>query len=208
MKLTVKGISEGQPIPEKFAFGVPDAKEHMRFGNNLNPHVVWEDAPAHTRSFVLLIKDPDVPSVADDVNQEGKTVSKNVPRTDFYHWVLVDIPSGVHQIEEGEEANEVVARGKPNGPWEKGVRGINTYTDFFKGDPDLEGVYGGYDGPCPPWNDEIIHHYHFTVYALDVESLGLEGEFRGPEVEKAMAGHIIDQASVMGTYTLNPDLRK
>ncbi|MEC9483708.1 MAG: phospholipid-binding protein, partial [Halomonas sp.] len=51
------------------------------------------------------------------------------------------------------------------------------------------------------------HHYHFTDYALDIESLGLAGEFTGAEALKAMEGHVLDQAAVTGTYTLNPDLR-
>ena len=33
---------------------------------------------------------------------------------------------------------------------------------------DMRGDYHGYDGPCPPWNDGILHHYVFTLYALDV----------------------------------------
>jgi len=206
MKLTIQGITEGQPIPGKFAFGVPDAADHMHFGQNLNPRVTWSDAPRETKSFVILVKDPDVPGVADDVNQEGRTVSADLPRVDFYHWILVDIPPGISGIEEGEDSSEVVVGGKPGGHVEKGIRGINSYTDFFAGNPDLEGVYGGYDGPCPPWNDELLHHYHFTVYALDVGSLGLEGEFKGPDVEKAMTGHILDQASVTGTYTMNQAL--
>jgi phosphatidylethanolamine-binding protein (PEBP) family uncharacterized protein len=52
----------------------------------------------------------------------------------------------------------------------------------------MRGDYYGYDGPCPPWNDEIIHHYVFTVYALDVEQLPLAGKFGGPEVRAAIAG--------------------
>ncbi len=206
MKLTIQGITEGQPIPGKFAFGVPDAAEHMQFGQNLNPAITWSDAPRETKSFVILVKDPDVPSVADDVNQEGRTVSADLPRVDFYHWVLVDIPPGISGFDEGEDSSEVVVGGKPGGRVEKGIRGINSYTDFFAGNADLEGVYGGYDGPCPPWNDELLHHYHFTVYALDVDSLGLDGEFTGPDVEKAMQGHVLDQVTVMGTYTLNQAL--
>lgn len=65
----------------------------MSFGPNRNPELVWEDAPEGTRSFVVMMFDPDVPSVADDVNQEGKTVSKDIPRVDFFHWLLVDVPA-------------------------------------------------------------------------------------------------------------------
>ena len=86
------------------------------------------------------------------------------------------------------------------------MQGLNNYTDWFAGDADMGGDYGGYDGPCPPWNDSILHHYHFRLYALDVDSLGLEGRFGGPEALAAMEGHILDQTEVVGTYTLNPDV--
>jgi Raf kinase inhibitor-like YbhB/YbcL family protein len=70
----------------------------------------------------------------------------------------------------------------------------------------MEGSYHGYDGPCPPWNDELIHEYHFKLYALDVESLNLPDPFGGPDVLKAMEGHILDQATITGMYTLNKEL--
>ena len=60
------------------------------------------------------------------------------------------------------------------------------------------------NGRCPPWNDERLHHYHFRVYALDVDSLAVSGDFDGRAVEAAMAGHILDWAELTGTYTLNP----
>jgi Raf kinase inhibitor-like YbhB/YbcL family protein len=237
MDIQVKDINEGQPVPEHFAFGVYDPDNHMALGRNLNPEVTWSGVPEGTRSFVVMIKDPDVPSEAGDVNQEGKTVSKKIPRVDFYHWLLVDVPPTVARIEEGKtvskkiprvdfyhwllvdvpptvarieegkESNGVVPKGKSPSKDALGKRGINDYTDFLAGDPELAGTYAGYDGPCPPWNDEIVHHYIFTVFALDVEHLDLGDEFRGPDVEKAMEGHILDQASVTATYTLNPDLR-
>ena len=56
-------------------------------------------------------------------------------------------------------------------------QGINDYTGWFAGDKDMAGNYFGYDGPCPPWNDEILHHYVFTVYALDVPRLDIAGDF-------------------------------
>ena len=207
MDIAVKGITEGQPIPEKFAFGVYNPVDHMELGNNLNPEVTWSGVPEGTKSFVVMIKDPDVPSVADDVNQEGKTVSKEIPRVDFYHWLLVDVPPSVNRIDEGQVSSEVVPGGKK--PWSDslGKNGINDYTDFLAGSAELAGTYAGYDGPCPPWNDEIVHRYIFTVFALDTDRLDLGDEFRGADVEKAMEGHVLDDASVMATYTLNPDLR-
>jgi len=70
----------------------------------------------------------------------------------------------------------------------------------------MEGDYFGYDGPCPPWNDSIVHHYVFTVYALDVAQLPLAGKFGGAEARKATEGHVLASAAITGTYTLNPRL--
>ena len=51
-------------------------------------------------------------------------------------------------------------RGKPGPDAPHGARhGINDYTGWFASDADMAGDYYGYDGPCPPWNDEIPHRY-------------------------------------------------
>ena len=71
----------------------------------------------------------------------------------------------------------------------------------------MRGDYYGYDGPCPPWNDLRLHHYVFTVYALDVDKLPISGRFTGTEALAALKPHILAQASITGTYTLNPSLR-
>ncbi|MDO3721488.1 YbhB/YbcL family Raf kinase inhibitor-like protein [Marinobacter sp. chi1] len=207
MKLEVRGIEDGQPIPERFAFGVYSSTDHMSFGPNKNPELVWDQVPDGTRSFAVIMFDPDVPSVADDVNKEGRTVAADLPRVDFFHWLLVDIPADTRRIPEGEDSDGVAPKGKAGGPGPIGVRGVNNYTQFLAGNPDMGGTYCGYDGPCPPWNDEIMHHYHFEIFALDVDSLGLEGEFDGNAVREAMKGHVLDSARVTGTYTLDPDLR-
>ena len=77
---------------------------------------------------------------------------------------------------------------------------------WFAGDPDMRGDYYGYDGPCPPWNDQRVHRYVFTVYALDVDSLDVQGKFTGAEALSAIKNHVLGQASLTGTYTLNPAL--
>ena len=58
--------------------------------------------------------------------------------------------------------------------------------------------------PAHRGNDRIAHHYDFEVFALDVETLGLQGEFTGQEALEAMKGHILASASHMGTYSMNP----
>ena len=85
-------------------------------------------------------------------------------------------------------------------------QGLNDYTGWFAGDEEMAGKYYGYDGPAPPWNDSIIHHYVFTLYALDVDRTDVDGDFTGPEVREAVEGHVLSETSVMGTYTLNPRL--
>ena len=209
MQLSSSSFSDGQKIPGDYAFCIPDPAHHVCLGRNLNPQLTWSDAPAGTRSFVVICHDPDVPSKGDDVNQEGRTVPAALPRVDFFHWVLVDLPASITTLKEGEFSSGVTPRGKPGPQAAHGARqGINNYTDWFAGDNDMRGDYFGFDGPCPPWNDEIIHRYVFTVFALDIDKLPLAGKFGGPEVRAAMHGHILAQASLAGTYTLNPQLQK
>lgn len=207
MKLTSTSFLDGQTIPGEFTFCIPDPTHHVCLGKNVNPHLAWSEAPASAKSFVVICHDPDVPSQGDDVNQEGRTVPATLPRVDFFHWVLIDLPATVNTINEGEFSKDVTPRGKPGPQTAQGYRqGINNYTDWFANDHDMSGDYYGYDGPCPPWNDEIIHHYIFTVYALDIEQLPLDGKFGGPEVRTAIQGHILAEASLTGTYTLNANL--
>ena len=207
MKLYVDGVANGAPISPKFAFGNIPAEGHFELSDNINPHLKWSDAPAGTKSFAIIMHDPDVPSSGEDVNQEGKIVPPDLPRVNFYHWVLINIPGGLSEIMEGADSNAVTPTGKAAGEQPYGHTGINSCPDWFAGDPDMGGNYGGYDGPCPPWNDSIIHHYKFTLYALDIEKLNLDGAFTGAQALAAMEDHILDQALQMGTYSMNPAVR-
>ena len=205
MNLTSRSFAHEQPIPEDHAFAKPDPETHATFSGNRNPELAWADLPEGTRSLVLICADPDAPSVPDDLNQEGRTISADLPRTWFHHWVMVDIPASSSGIGAGECSSEVTPGGKqsPSGP--AGARqGVNDYTDWFAGDSDMEGVYVGYDGPAPPWNDERVHRYHFKLYALDIDRCPVEGNFRAKDVLSAMDGHVLKKAVLTGTYTLNP----
>lgn len=206
MKIHSTSFEHGSPIPPAFAFCRIGTDGPVDMSENRNPHLAWEGVPDGTKSLALVCHDPDVPSVGDDVNQVGKRVPADLPRVDFFHWVLVDLPAGLRSIEAGHHADGVTPKGKALDAAPEGIHGINDYTGWFAGDPDMAGNYGGYDGPCPPWNDTIVHHYHFTLYALDVETLGLTGAFTGAQARAAMEGHVLAEAAVMGTYSLNPEV--
>lgn len=207
MKLWSDSFKDGERIPGEYAFCVIDEATHVRLSGNRNPHLAWSEAPEGTESFVLICHDPDAPSRGDDVNQEGKTVPASLPRVDFFHWCMVDMPRNMVQVTAGAFSDGVSARGKAGPECLVFMRhGINDYTGWFANDPDMAGDYYGYDGPCPPWNDELLHHYVFTLYALDIVELPLEGRFDGTAVRAAIAGHVLAQASITGTCSLNPAL--
>ncbi len=207
MLLTTDGFSDNERIPERFAFCVIDPVDRVRLGDNRNPGLNWSQVPDGTRSLVLICVDTDVPTRPDDVNQPGRTVPADLPRGRFYHWVMVDIPPAVQAITEGECSIAVTARGKVSPPGPAGSRqGLNDYTGWFAGDADMAGEYYGYDGPCPPWNDSLLHHYHFELYATDLDLCPVDGAFTGDDVLAAIEGHVLASATVTGIYTLNPEL--
>lgn len=142
--LTSSAFAEGANIPPKFTCS----------GEGKSPQLTWSGAPANSKSFTLIVDDPDAP---------GGT---------FTHWVAFDIPATQTEIPEGAQS---VGRSGRNG------RGQT-----------------GYTGPCPPSG---THRYFFTLYALDVDSLGLSDGASRVDVEKAMAGHVAGQSQLMGRYT-------
>ncbi|WP_430474565.1 YbhB/YbcL family Raf kinase inhibitor-like protein [Thalassospira lucentensis] len=206
MKLHIQGWNEGAPIPNKFAFGKIPTEGRFELAENINPAIFWTDIPKGTKSFALICHDSDVPSSGENVNIEGKTISPDLPRVDFYHWVVANIPSSTTKIDEGQASNRVTPTGKKPGARPYGEAGLNNYTNWFADHPTMGGNYADYDGPCPPWNDALIHHYHFTIYALDVNEVSLPQPFGGPELLTAIDGHVLAKACYTGTYSMNRDL--
>ena len=203
MKLWSDSWTNGDRIGERYAAGRIDG-DGVGFADNLNPHLAWGDLPAGTRSLVLICHDFDVPSRGDDVNRPDREIPSDLPRVDFFHWLLVDLPPTVSHIAEGEFSRGFTARGKPGPAALHGARqGLNDYTGWFAGNADMAGSYFGYDGPFPPFNDSLVHHYVFTLYALDIERLPLDGSFDGSQVRAALGSHVLDAATFSGTYTLN-----
>jgi Raf kinase inhibitor-like YbhB/YbcL family protein len=203
MKLSSDTFGQNERIPERCAFGIPCPDEHMKLGDNRNPQLSWRDIPKDARSLALICVDTDVPSSMDDFNQEGRSISASLPRVNFIHWVITDIAATDGSLAEGECSDRITPGGKDTPPGPTGSKqGINDYTGFMAGDKEMGGNYHGYDGPCPPWNDEIPHHYRFKLFALDIDSCELSGAFTADEVITAIRGHVIDQAELTGVYSL------
>jgi Raf kinase inhibitor-like YbhB/YbcL family protein len=208
VKLFSAAFADGGRIPGDLAFCVIDKVAHVKTSDNMNPDFRWSDLPAGTKSLALICHDPDVPSRGDDVNKEGRTIPASLPRVEFFHWALIDLPSDTGPIARGEFSRGITPRGKKGPAAPRGARqGINDYTGWFAGDKDMAGNYFGYDGPCPPWNDSIVHHYVFTLYALDVAKLGVSGNFSCADARNATAGHVLAKAALTGVYSLNPAVK-
>ncbi|AKU14404.1 BbsI [Azoarcus sp. CIB] len=204
MRLT-SSFGDNRRLPDRNAFAVVDAERRFRFGANRSPAFTWNEPPAGTRSFVLLCHDPDVPSRFEQINRDDIVIPESMPRVDFFHWVLVDLPAAYRGVAEGKFSDGVMPRGKPGPAARHGARhGLNDFTRGFAGDEHMAGLYFGYDGPCPPWNDERVHRYVFTLYAVDFDRCPLEGRFTGPDVLRTIEGHVLGQASLTARYSLNP----
>lgn len=94
--------------------------------------------------------------------------------TGWYHWLVVNIPATVSQIASGGQISGA----------------LETITDFQQ---------NRYGGACPPVGHGI-HHYNFTVYALDVQKLDVTAQTPPVEVEKLVKSHSLAQATITGLY--------
>lgn len=99
----------------------------------------------------------------------------DAPSGTFTHWVLFDVPAATRELAEGQ---------RPGGTGQSGRN------DFGR---------AGYGGPCPP-RGHGSHRYGFTVYALDVATIGASGGAARDQVEQAIKGHLLGTAKLMGRY--------
>lgn len=208
-KMHSDSFQAGGAIPPEFAFGkAGGADKPIELAGNRNPHFAWTPALQETQSYALACIDTDGPTKPDDVNKKDRLVPADLPRGEFVHWLIVDIPSYILEIPAGSCSEGITVHGKraPKGP-ERAHQGRNDYTSWFAQDPVMAGEYFGYDGPCPPFNDSLIHHYHFHLYALSTANLKLPPVFDWAQMKRAMEGKILDQIEMVGSYTINPDAK-
>lgn len=73
-------IHANEKIAQKFAF-----KGFGCTGDNVSPQIAWRHAPSGTKSFAIMVHDPDAPTGG----------------AGFWHWVVINIPASVHSLPEG-----------------------------------------------------------------------------------------------------------
>jgi hypothetical protein len=134
---------DGARIPKKFTCD----------GQNVAPPLEWSGLPDESKSVAVICEDPDAPSGT------------------FTHWLLYDIPTSKHRLNEGAPI---------------GKTGMNDFGNE------------GFGGPCPPQRGGA-HHYHFHVYALDMPSLGPPGMSKD-DAREAMQGHVLAEGELTGIY--------
>jgi hypothetical protein len=101
----------------------------------------------------------------------------DAPMGTWVHWVIFNIPADAHQLPEAFGQDKELANGTRQGK--------NSALAY------------GYLGPCPPSG---THHYYFELYALDT-TLDLAAGAKKDQLLKAMDGHVLAQAEIMGTFS-------
>lgn len=202
MKFYSDSFGDGSRLGGEYVFLKPHLSHYAELAKNRNPHFAWGEMPEGTKSLVLVMHDIDAPTSRDFVNKVGKVVPHAYPRTEFYHWAVVDLDPKTF-IQTGEFSKEVTVKGKPGPAGNRGTRhAINDFTEWYKGNPNMEGIYFGYDGPAPPWNDEKVHNYIFTLYALREKRCPVEGNFNCKDVVNSLTGLVLDKAMLKCTYAI------
>jgi len=150
MELKSSAYPDGGTIPVRYTCE----------GENISPALSWEDPPAETKSFALILQDLDAPRAGG-----------------FTHWVVYDVDSRTSRIQE-------------NTPRQGKVAGLG-----MQGKNDSGRI--GYMGPCPPSG---THRYIMRLFALDT-NMDLKPGALHEQVEASMRGHVVEEATLMATYT-------
>lgn len=144
--LSSSAFEAGGAIPRKYSCDAED----------VSPPLQWAGPPAGTRSFALVVDDPDAGG--------------------FRHWLVYNIPAAARALPEAVPAAAELSDGsrQGNSSWNR----------------------LGYGGPCPPSG---THRYSFRLYALDTV-LELAPGATLEQLQQAMAGHVLAQGELLGTY--------
>lgn len=151
MELTSQTFTHNATLPKSMEYDGMGCT-----GDNQSPQLSWSGAPEGTKSYVVMMHDPDAPH-----------------KGGWWHWSVYNIPADVTSLEEGSKK------------YDQGM------TSFEK---------TGWGGMCPPVGHGV-HHYNFTVYALNMDKLDVEPKEATPDKLKAkMEGHILGRGELTGLY--------
>jgi len=151
----------------------------------LSPPLSISGAPEGTKSFVLIMDDPDIPQIAKD--KHGIEV--------FDHWVLYNIPADTTEIPEGSPVGQsgLTTRGAPN------------YTGpcpprFARSEPTMQIQVGSCTHePPPPLYEPREHRYIFYLYALS-GTLDFSAPPTAAQVREALAPMLLAETKLVGRY--------
>lgn len=150
MRLTSPNFENKESIPHHFTCQ----------GKDTSPELQWDNVPEGTKSFVLIVDDPDAPD-------------PKAPQTTWVHWVVFNMPADKRRLQAGENIPD-------------NQLGVNDFENKTQ---------KKYGGPCPPIGQ---HRYFFKLYALD--TLLDVTHANKQKIEKAMKGHILATAELIGMY--------
>ena len=151
--VTSDDVSHGQPLKH----------DQVNSGGDTSPHLSWSGAPEGTKSFTVTCFDPDAPTPSG-----------------FWHWVLVDLPADVTELQAGA-----------------GAEGADLPGDAFMCRHDGGG--NAFMGAAPPEGDQP-HRYYFVVHAVNEGSLGVDSEASPAVVSYNLAFKTAGRAIIKGTY--------
>ncbi|WP_395476944.1 YbhB/YbcL family Raf kinase inhibitor-like protein [Rickettsia endosymbiont of Pantilius tunicatus] len=84
-EITSTAFKHNERIPDKFTCK----------GQNISPHLEWSGFSSDTKSFVLIMDDPDAP------------VELAPPQGIWDHWIIYNIPASITQLQEGEVNDDI-----------------------------------------------------------------------------------------------------
>ncbi len=148
MKVTSDEIKNGAVSPKTMEANVFGCD-----GGNVSPSLKLTGVPEGTKSFAIILFDPDAPTGPPPNGRRG-----------FWHWIAFNSPASTTSIP--KNAGDVKAKLMPDGV----IQSRNSYG------------FDGFGGTCPPKGDKP-HHYVLTVYAVDEDKLQFsKDDMTSPEV--------------------------
>jgi len=148
MLLMSSAFKNGENLPKKYTCD----------GQDVNPSLQWENAPAGTKSFALIVDDPDAPNGV------------------WVHWIVFNISPSISKLDENVSIDKL-----------SGVKqGSNSSNKI------------SFQGACPP-KGHGVHHYNFTLYALNT-IVNLQEGCSKSDLLNAIEDHVLEKVQIMATY--------